>query len=279
MKEIHLNDLPRYTPWIRRLLSLDPFPQVMRNIEKIASEYDEDKYLKCLKFYEANANVSIEDVKHFEIGGLLEQEICVSQAGRLFALLGQSAFRSYWDLLLNTLHDDIITSDVVVELGCGYGYNLHLLKNRHPSKRFLGGEYSANAVRLANHLFSDDPRVTVELFNFYGEDYALLERIKGRVVLFTVYSIHQLPSALGVINRIIKSGISGVVYHFEPVYELEDCTTLLGLMRQRYTEINDYNLDLLSTLEYEEVNVIMKNVDAFGLNPLHPASVISWQCN
>ena len=278
MKEIHLNDLPRYTPWVRRLLSVDPFPQVTRNIDKITSEYNDDKYLKCLEYYEAHANISIDDIREFEIGRSLEKEICISKGEHLIALLGRSAFQSYWDLLLDTLYHDITTCDVVVELGCGYGYNMHLLRKQHASKRFLGGEFSANAVRLARHLFVTDPQIAVEPFNFYDEEYTLLDPLKGRVVLFTVYSIHQLPSAQGIIKRLISSGITGVVYHFEPIYEFADDTTLLGLMRRKYTQMNDYNRDLLTALEAARVNITMKVPNAFGLNPLHPASIISWQC-
>jgi hypothetical protein len=278
MNEIPLNDLPRFTPWVCRLLSLDPFPPARRDIKKVDEEYDKDKYGKCLAYFRGTRGASAGDVKRFEIGDLSEKELCVSQGGRLYTASPVEALRRHHELLLETLDDGVAASDTVVELGCGYGYNLHLLKRRHPGKRFLGGEYSANGVRLAQALFSDDPGITVERFNYYDEHYPILRHLPGRVLLFTSHSIEQLPSAAGVIRSITRSGITATVCHLEPVFELTDETTVLGLLRRRYIQMNDYNRDLLTSLEQEGVKVDRKVVDAFGLNPLNPTSILRWHC-
>ena len=74
----------------------------------------------------------------------------------------------------------------ICELGCGYGYNLSYLKNICPE--VYGGEYSENAVKIANSLGFD-----IKKFNYYNlEEYDL---IRNGSLILTVHSVEELPSA------------------------------------------------------------------------------------
>jgi hypothetical protein len=180
-------------------------------------------------------------------------------------------------MLAEALDEKIHAARVVVELGAGYGFNLHLLHKRHSDKRFRGGEYSANAVSLAEHLYADEPEIVVEHFNFYHAEYELLRDYdRGTVLVFTAHAIEQLPSARHVVERIKTYPCVREVIHFEPTFEMQDSTTVLGLMRQKYTRINDYNRDLLSSLRYAGVRITHNDLNVFGLNPLNPTSIIAW---
>lgn len=115
-------------------------------------------------------------------------------------------------------------------------------------------------------------------FDFYDDQsYRLLEGLKPRVVVLTVHAIEQLQSSSLVLDALLRYRESiQAVFHLEPVYELYD-KTLLGLMRRRYTQLNDYNRDLLPELQsrpHTRIRRIEPNV--IGLNPLNPTSVIQW---
>ncbi|MDD5751488.1 MAG: hypothetical protein PHS73_03130, partial [Candidatus Peribacteraceae bacterium] len=121
---------------------------------------------------------------------------------------------------------------------------------------------------------------TVETFNFYDASYPILDRLeKGRrVLVFTRHAIEQLPSAANmcVVLPQYADRVTEVV-HLEPVYEAQEGGSLMALLRKRYTEMNDYNRDLLSLLQSNAsvtVQEVQENI--FGLNPLNPTTLIRW---
>jgi hypothetical protein len=100
-------------------------------------------------------------------------------------------------------------------------------------------------------------------------------------ILFTAYAA-QYVEELG--PRFIEGIIAlepKVVVHVEPVYEHAEETTLLGLLRRRYIEVNGYNRNLSTILhDHEELGsleILEETAPAFGPNPLLAASVIAWK--
>ena len=67
------------------------------------------------------------------------------------------------------------------------------------------------------------------------------------------------------------------VVHLEPVYELADIESTLGLMRRAYAILNDYNTDLPTTLKHMGVTILKTIYDLVGGNPLNPTSLVYWQ--
>ena len=254
------------------------FSPVNRSTDKVHAEYDQDKYKKCLEgFQHSPRTTSVEDVKQGEFGLLSQTELCVSIGDQLYVATLAEARASYEKMIAETLDEKIHAARAVVELGAGYGFNLHLLHKRHSGKRFRGGEYSANAVSLAGHLYAHEPDIVVERFNFYDPEYELLRDYDtGTVLVFTAHAIEQPSSARHVVERIKTYPCVREVIHFEPAFEMQDSTTMLGLMRQKYARINDYNRDLISSLRYAGVRITRSDFNVFGLNPLNPTSIIGW---
>lgn len=280
MTKIDLDELPKWSSWPSRLLGLTPWEVASRSIDKVDQEYDKDKYAKCLEYYsESGGIVTPEAVKQFEFGQDSSATICTSHGNDLvLTSLGEARARFY-QLLVETMRHEIDKSAVVIELGCGYGYNLWMLKQRLQEGCFLGGEYSTNAVRLASGLFREDPAINVLQFDFYDQVYEILESARQPITIFTAHAIEQLPESTSFFETLLRyRNKIKAVFHFEPAYELHD-TTLLGLMRRRYAEINDYNRDLFSQLRErsEFTRIVRIEPDVFGLNPLNPTSVVHWE--
>jgi SAM-dependent methyltransferase len=277
MQKIDINALPQWSPWPARLLGISKWNMSDRNIDKVDEEYDKDKYAKCLAFYNnADKKVGPWEVKLFEAGNNISATICVSQKDDLVTMSLERAISKYYRLLVETMRREIECSQTVIELGCGYGYNLWLFKQYFPEKNFIGGEYSQNAVQLASVLYKDDPNINVRYFNYYDSIYEILEGIREPIIILTIHSIEQLPNSTAFIEALYRyrNSIKNV-FHFEPAYGCQ----MLGLMRQRYAEVNDYNRDLISQLQQrsDKIRIIHKEFDVFGLNPLNPTSVIHWE--
>lgn len=280
--KVSLNDLPEWSVWPARLLGLLPSSICRRTIEKVDREYDKHKYARCLAFCRDRGleGVTPEDVRMFEIGRPSNETICVSVGNNLFTMQLGDAVSHQNSLLIEAMRLAIEAASVVVELGCGYGYNLWKLHQTFPNKAFVGGEYSANAIRLAENLFRRYPNITVRQFNFYDEQYDALREADphGPIVVFTCHAIEQMPSVSHVLDVLgyYREKVQ-TLFLFEPVYELYG-DSLLGLLRRRYTEMNDYNRDLYSQLKRRpNIRIVHIEADGFGRNPLNPTSIIQWE--
>lgn len=281
MTRLCFNELPQWSPWPSRLLGLSPWDMPKRGIEKVNEEYNEDKYAKCLAFYNnADGHITPDAVRRYQMDQDLKDTVCVSCKNELTLMTLGEARSLFYRLIIDTMRPEIEKSASVIELGCGFGYNLWVLSQHFRDKILLGGEYSTNAIRLASGLFNNYPLIKVLPFNFYDKFHEILADVQGPATVFTAFAIEQLPVAASFLDTLwqYRDKINAV-FHFEPVYELFDETTLLGLMRRRYVEVNDYNRDLLGQLKKrpEKIRIVRNEANVLGVNPLNPISAIHWE--
>ena len=281
MRRIDLNELSKWSPWPERIVGLAAWHTPDRTVEMVESEYDRDKYARCLQYYlSAGDNADVESVRLFEFGSDPDRDVCISRANDLFVTTVDHARRMMHALLCDEMADAIERSSAIVELGCGYGFNLHILAQKFPGKMYRGGEYSVNAVKLAQQLFAREPSIEVHEFNFYDSStYAFLDDLAAPVTVFTCHAVEQLQAATELFTALReRSRRIRAVFHFEPAYDLHD-SSLLGLMRRRYAQMNDYNEDLVKGIREREdhIRVVTMKPDVFGLNPLNPTSAIRWE--
>lgn len=263
MNPISINEyLSNNNPWSKRLLGLSDF-QKKRDILQVEKEYNLDKYAKLLEF---NLK-TIEEykIKEFEIAGLKSGSIMpISFGDAIFNVPLQVARNLYYGLIKSKIEK--YSSTNICELGCGYGYNLSYLSNK-----VYGGEYSKNAVKLGVKLGME-----VSEFNYYEtESYNL---IKPDTTVFTTHSIEQIPDATVIIKSLEKNKSKiNYVIHFEPTVAVER-STLFGLMRNKYMELNDYNRNLIEVLKSNSnVEILELEYDIFGLVPLNSSNLIVWK--
>ena len=278
MQEISVNDLPKYSPWIARLLGLEPFSKRVRNPYQVNAEYDQDKYLELLAHFYEHPDVDHELLRLYETGANADGDTCISKEGKLFPTTVSDARDLDRQTLVKCLEDVMEHTRVVVELGCGYGYNFSVLSKAYPNRTWIGGEYSHNAVTLSELLYRDCPHINIQPFNWYDDTWDVFDSLEAEAVVFTRHSIEQLPQAKPALQTMAKykDKIKRVV-HLEPIYELfTQQTSTLAQMRQAYILMNDYNTDLLATLTSMNVKIEKIQDDLIGGNPLNPTCVVQW---
>ena len=263
MKQISLNDyLNSENLWSKRLLGLTDFSK-KRDINQVEKEYNLDKYAKLLEF----DFPTMEDyrIKEFELSGLnSKSSVAISYGDTMYSTPLLNARTLFCEMIKSKIEQ--YHSRNICELGCGYGYNLNYLE-----KNTYGGEYSKNAVILGKKL-----GLEISEFNYYKrEDYNL---IKPDSTIFTVHSIEQIPDASVIIDALLAQGNKiNYVVHFEPT-QVKERTGKLGLYRNKYIELNDYNRNLIELLvKNPSVEIIEMQYDVFGLNPLNSSNLIVWK--
>ena len=273
---LSLDELAAWSRWPSRLLGLEEWVPQARTVEKVEAEYNETKYSECLRYYEEHPGASIDDIRRFQSSRSLGSEICFSLGSSLYVTDFETAHETRFGIFLSAMRPLMKDAQTIIELGCSYGYNLHLLSKHNQEHSFIGGELSENAVDLGGRLFREQPRIQLRRFNFYDpKSYEFLNELPGPLIVLTVHAIEQLPSCQVVIENLLRFGkrIDRVI-HFEPAHDRHD-TSLLGLMRQRYTEMNDYNRDLVSVLENSaDVQLLQYEPEVVGITPMNPTSIL-----
>lgn len=277
MKEISVESLPLYSSWPARILGVEAFDTAPRSVRKMLREYGRDKFGRYLESVQVNAHCTIDNIRELERGVAPRTPTCFSLRGRLFLGTTQEIERRNREHFLTAIRPAMRGIDTVIELGAGYGYNLHLLSGQRPRHVLVGGELTQSGVRLGQLLAQG--RWSMYRFNFYDPDWKIFDKVESdRILVLTRHSVEMLqrsePFFLSLYRH--RKRIVSVI-QFEPLYELMERTSLLAMMSRRYIELNDYNRDLWSTLSTSKGVAVDRVVPhAFGSNPLFPESVIRW---
>lgn len=275
---INLNDITKWSKWPGRIMGFEDWVAPKRTREKVREEYD-GKYHQCLQYFLSEPTLDLdvfpEAIRAFEFGQKGDAKTCISRGDKLKETTSAKARENFHDALYCAL-SYAPSAATIVELGCGYGYHLWRLARQFPEINFIGGDCSPNAIQLAKLLYQDPTNIDVVPFDFYDDDYELLRGLPEPITVFTCHAIEQIPDATHIIQQLAKLPKGTHVIHFEPVYGLHG-ESLLGLMRQCYAEMNDYNRNLLTVLESTAgVEIVSKRPNVIGLNPLNPTSIIHW---
>jgi hypothetical protein len=191
----------------------------------------------------------------------------------------------YQALVVDTVLDRCEAgTDLVVELGSGWGRNLLLawLLGGPRSARYVAAEYTAAGRRVAKRLaaFDGDLDLVAIPFDYRAPDLSSVARARHAVV-FTAHSVEQvavLPAALVDCVRGLAERVSCL--HFEPVGWQFAATEMEGSSRS-YAERHDYSANLAALLrnraEAGEITLEPPVLEAVGVNPANATTVVAWR--
>ncbi|SOH04468.1 hypothetical protein KSMBR1_1970 [Candidatus Kuenenia stuttgartiensis] len=279
--KIEINELPRYSPWPSRLFGLSDWDIKHRNNVIVSHEYGE-KWGRLLSKYQERKFTNINEVLHYLFDTHFSDNILFHIYENIYYSANTPVF---WDFFYNQIIQAITRyltpNDTLVEMGCGWGRNLFTLYQRKLFKNAIGGEFTQEGITLGN-LIAKEFNVPLEFFHFdyYNPKQEFMEKINGTVVFShnSIEQITQMPqkTILSLIENRPK-----IVFHFEPIYEYRNKDTLLHYMWKRYTQVNEYNINLLTLLkDFEkkgQIRIDLEVPHVLGLNAFNPGSFIVWQ--
>jgi hypothetical protein len=273
---VTLDDLPRYSRWPAVLLGAGLFPQKRRTREEILREYERDKWGRVMAWLEGQTEWMPDDLLRQQ--GLDPQGvIAFARGGQFFAAPARQVMDEYEELLLSTIRPH--RPEALVELGCGLGDKLLKMANVMQPRIVYGGELTQAGVEcgqlLAGMMW---PAALFGHFDYYNP--STLAAVPYGALVYTSHSIEQVPILDATFIEGLIERAPCTVIHFEPCFEDQDETSLIGLMRRRYTILNDYNLNLVGLLgEFARagrIRIREHRKNLFSDTPFNPTSIVVW---
>jgi SAM-dependent methyltransferase len=170
----------------------------------------------------------------------------------------------------------------IVELGCGYGYNMFSLA-LSGAWRLVGFDVSENAINAARSIagrFGLEERIEFGLLDITCAEAPNFSRVTGRVVL-THFCLEQLPYALESVVRTLLAHRPARVIHVESAAALLSLWRPRDLLNYLYVRSMDYQTQLFSLLRRLERDGLLRIV-ACERSPYAPTlqndgCVIVWE--
>lgn len=278
-----LNDLPKYSDWPSRMLGLSNWDARKKNHEQIDREYNEDKWGHLLNLANDSVDkITLKEIMEWEYGECLDGIVWHENL----------KFMNYLELhaeYLRIIIERLLKynkANTIIEFGAGYGsIILNIAKNvLFKSSKIIAGEITPNGKKLMRSICSVENLHDIEIVHcdLSSKDIANILIPKDSII-FTSFAACCVPKfSYSFIERIINF-CPKVVIHFEPIYEFCNEDDLLGLMRKKYIEMNDYNKNLYSIIEkgYIDGKLDILNIEKnlIGANPFLVASIVEWSPN
>jgi hypothetical protein len=169
--------------------------------------------------------------------------------GRVVTIPTREYYRLRIELLQELLNREAGGADELVEIGCGFGYNLFSLSLDSKWRCLEGLDISENAVwaaqAIAEHFACRNMRFGV--LDITKADHPGFNCIEGRTV-FTFFCIEQVPYSVDrVIQNLLDSKPRRVI-HVEPTTEKLSLSKPLDLTNFLYVKSMDYQCRLFTVL-------------------------------
>jgi hypothetical protein len=280
MKLSSLDELPKFSKWPARLLGLEPWDKKEKTEAEIEREFGKEKWGVLLEKYKQNPGSRLEDVDRWAAGDAENTIASVDQ--HIVEMSPEESHEAYIAFIENALVPRL-PATALVELGCGYGSAILGLSRKAPFQdmQYFAADFTSTGPELAALIAKGEGiQLRTGNANLKSNPVTDLDIPEGALV-FTAYAAQYVePLTDDFIHGLIALR-PGAVVHIEPVYEHCDPSTLLGLLRQRYIEVNGYNRNLSTILHHHEqqgsLEIIQESRPGFGPNPLLAASVIAWK--
>jgi SAM-dependent methyltransferase len=221
--------------------------RVRRHGEVVASEYDRGHWKNMLDSRRWASAAGLED---FLVGADARERL-VKLDGEVVQIATREYYRRRIALFQSLIRQEAGETDEMLELGCGYGYNLFSLSLDARWKRLSGVDISRNALEaggaIARH-FGLESRIAFHPLDITDPAHPGFRHIENRTV-FTFFCIEQVPYAVEKVIENLLAHRPRRVIHVEPTTERLALWRPLDLLNYVYVKSVDYQTRLFTVVE------------------------------
>jgi hypothetical protein len=279
LPQISLDELPKFTNWPKKLLSLEPVDVKYKTEREVLREYQDEKWGGLLQYVRTLSNPTLLDIERTEINSGAPAP-CYAE-GAFYLATAQQMLDQHLNLYAEVLKPHLKNASCFVELGAGYGSKLLSLSQRDGLSHLplVAGEYTQSGCDLIAILAGALKKpIAVGHCDFRKMKIGDI-RIPEDAVIFTSYAVHYVPELSMDFVGFLSLLKPRAVIHFEPCYEHYDMNSLHGMMCKRYVELNDYTRNLVTVIEAAQKRnkiAVRMRKNVLGSNPFLPISIIEW---
>lgn len=221
--------------------------RVQRDRGRVDAEYNSGHWARML----AGRSWELAPDLHAFLTRRNDAEIVAQVDGRVQRIRSVDYYCYRLDALADLVRENLGTQSIVVELGCGFGYNLFALSLAFPERAFRGFDLSPNAVEAARRIaahFGLSDRMRFDVLDLTNARAAGFADLKGNDVL-TYMCLEQIPYDIRRVVENILSGRPRRVLHIEPTNEMVEWSRPLDWASYVYLKSVDYQTNLFRVLK------------------------------
>lgn len=237
-----------------------------RRSARVTQEYDQGNWSRVLRERAWERAPSLEA---FLLGDDLTERVARVDC-RSVRIRTRDYYRYRMHALAEAMQHHAGGAAELVELGCGYGYNLFSLALRGPW-RLLGLDISDNAIEAGRAIarrFALESRIEFGQVDITRADAPSFSRVRGRTV-FTHFCLEQVPYAVEGVVRNLLAHAPARVMHVESAAALLRLWRPRDLMNYLYLRSMDYQTQLLAVLRRLEREGLLR-VTIYERSPFAP---------
>jgi len=276
-QKLELNDLPKYTGWPKRLMEASATTLYIKTTKEVYREYEGDKW-SALFAQIQQQNLGVDEIEVMQFSS--PQNIACSLGDEIYVAPPLATRVVLASIIADKIESVRHKGDPIVELGAGTGaVIIRLTKDqRFADATFHAGDFSPSSIKIIQHLAKAEG-VTIDtgIYDFNATQSELI--IPPSSVIFISFAMAYMQKTDVVFWERLMQFKPRAILVAEPIYPYFREQTLLGLLRKRYYEANDYNREILSSIQEAQQQGILKidhvEENVMGINPLCPVSMIT----
>jgi SAM-dependent methyltransferase len=250
---------------------------------KVAEEYDAGRWTSVRTSADWQHETDLRRYLISDRERAMSGELIAKMAGAARRVRVHDYYQYRVEAFAGLLREYFDPADEVVELGCGYGYNLFSLAVSWPHTHLLGFDISPNAVEATRNIarhFGLTHRLEAELLDATDGNHPNFQKLRGRN-LFTFFCIEQIPYDVSkVVTNILAQSPKRVV-HAEPGTALLKRWKLRDWPDFFYLRSVDYQNELYDVLRTFEAQGKLRIIEArrmpFAPSLQNTGALIAWE--
>jgi hypothetical protein len=274
-RAVPLDELPRHTPWPARLLQGTAAVAHVKDRDSILREFDRDKWGSLLAQLEQLGTPDLATLQRLIAPS--DREQIYIHLGSLFLASAEEIQNAYLAWLVATV-EEFGSSSAVAELGGGAGnLLLHLARQTSVAKHWISYELTTSGRAITEHVALCERLPVVAGAVDFERAFVRASNAPSGGLYFSSFALAYCADPYRFLSSLLDDGVSGLLL-IEPMYQLYDEYSLLGLLARRYIEYNGYSRGVWPAvqrlLDERRFEIAALEANFFGHNPLCPVSAV-----